>query len=384
MKARPATASARHMPYATPATLTIDPDNGLIRCGGDWTVFGLAPLERELARMRLPPDHWVLDSGSITRLDTAGALALQELMARLEGSGTPIALDATLPEHRRLLELVARTATPEPEPPASAPGWIERVGIATIAAGQGTIRFLAFLGAFVLETLPLLARPWRLRGGQVVAEIHKAGVTALPIIGLLTFLMGVVIAYQGGIPLEQYGAKVFLVDLVAITMLREMAPLLTAIVIAGRTGSAYTAEIGTMKITEEIDALRSLGLRPYEVLALPKLLALLIALPLLATFANIIGIFGGALISQLIFGVDHSLFLDRMPNALSNSHFWVGISKTPLFAAIIALVGCYHGFRVEGSAESVGRATTVSVVQGIFLVIVADALFSVIFSMLGL
>jgi phospholipid/cholesterol/gamma-HCH transport system permease protein len=367
------------------ADLRIDTADAALRCVGEWTAFSAAPVERRLRRLHLPRgSQWHLDTAGIVRLDTAGALLLRGTLERLRREGAQVSLESLSAAHRALLELVERAQARDRTPPSAPPGRIERIGRAAVAAAYEFASFLSFVGEFAVQTLPVLLRPWRLRGRQVVAEIYKAGVRGLPIIGLLAFLMGVVIAYQGGIPLEQYGANIFIVELVSITMLREMAPLLTAVVVAGRTGSSYTAEIGTMKITEEVDALRALGLNHYEILALPKLLALLIALPLLTVFADILGIAGGMIIADLLFGVDYQTFLARMPEQLATSHFWVGVGKAPVFAAIVALVGCFHGLRVQGSAEAVGHATTVSVVQGIFLVIVADALFSIIFSMLDL
>jgi phospholipid/cholesterol/gamma-HCH transport system permease protein len=196
--------------------------------------------------------------------------------------------------------------------------------------------------------------------------------------------MGVVIAYQGADQLQRFGANIFIADLVGLSMLRELSPLLTAIIVAGRSGSAYAAQIGTMKISEEIDALRTIGIGPQELLVQPKILALVIALPLLTVYADVAGVLGGMLMASSMLDISFSVFLDRLEDALSLSSFLTGIIKAPVFAVIIALVGCFQGFQVSGSADSVGRQTTVSVVQSIFLVIVADALFSVIFNWLNL
>jgi phospholipid/cholesterol/gamma-HCH transport system permease protein len=196
--------------------------------------------------------------------------------------------------------------------------------------------------------------------------------------------MGVVIAYQGGTALQTFGANIYLVNLLAITMLREMAPLLTAIIVAGRTGSSYAAQIGTMRITEEVDALRTLGITPLEMLALPKLIALVIALPLLTVWADALGLLGGMLVSNTFYGISAANFLNRLPEAVWPSTFWVGLVKTPVFAVLITIIGCYQGLKVRGSAEEVGQATTASVVQAIFLVIIADAFFSIAFQQVGL
>ncbi|RFA31036.1 hypothetical protein CAI21_03435 [Alkalilimnicola ehrlichii] len=368
-----------------PATLKLDPETQQVCCEGNWTVYHLAPLDRRFRDLPLPDDiRWQLNTQAVHDMDTAGALLLFRILEHYRAHNKAVDSKRLPHAHRALLELIQRRFAEQQLADEQKPGILERLGKSSVKILFGAADFLSFIGEFTLDTLPRLLRPWQIRGRQIIAEIYKAGVSALPIVGLLAFLMGVVIAYQGGIPLEQYGANIFLVELVAITMLREMGPLLTAIIVAGRTGSAYAAQIGTMRITDEIDALRSLGVSQYEVLALPKLIGLIVALPLLSLFATAVGIFGGMLIADSLFGVDYQTFLRRMPESLANSHFWVGMIKTPIFACIIALTGCYYGFRVEGSAESVGRATTVSVVQGIFLVITADALFSIVFSMLDL
>jgi len=203
-------------------------------------------------------------------------------------------------------------------------------------------------------------------------------------VGLLSFLLGIVVAYQGAGQLKQYGANIFVADLLGLSMLREFAPLITAIIVAGRSGSAYAAQIGTMAVTEEIDALRTIGIPPLDLLVLPKIIALVIALPLLTAYADVLGVFGGMIMARSQLGVGFGEFLDRFVLAVDISTYLVGICKAPVFAIIIAVIGCFQGFRTQGGADSVGRQTTRSVVQAIFLVIVADALFSVAFSVLDI
>jgi phospholipid/cholesterol/gamma-HCH transport system permease protein len=212
--------------------------------------------------------------------------------------------------------------------------------------------------------------------------MEQAGVNAMPIVGLLSFLIGVVFAYQGADQLRRFGAEIYTVNLLGIAILRELGVLLTAIIIAGRSGSAFTAQIGTMQVNEEIDALRTLGLDPVEVLVVPRILGLALTLPLLAIYADFMGLLGGCLMSWASLGILIPTFLDQLRSAIGEWTFWVGIVKAPFFAAIIALVGCYEGFNVERSADSVGRLTTQSVVEAIFLVILADAAFSILFSLL--
>lgn len=359
-------------------------EGSVLACRGDWTAPKLNRMEPLLDSLQGERGaNWQLQTRSISRLDTAGALLLHRLRQRLERQGVSLDLSALSSRHRDLLELV-QEADSLPPPAARREGLIEGLGRRAADLGREAVDFLAFLGEFALDSLPRLLRPHRLRWKQIIAEVEIAGVRAIPILGLLIFLTGVVIAYQGGTPLEQYGANIFLVDLLVITMLREMAPLMTAIIVAGRTGSAYAAQIGTMRITEEIDALRVTGITPFEILALPKVMALVLAMPLLTLFADAVGVLGGMVVANTMFGVGFIEFIQRIPEAMAPSSFWVGIIKAPVFAVIIASVGCYHGFSVRGSTESVGRATTRSVVHGIFLVIVVDALFSVIFNLLGL
>jgi phospholipid/cholesterol/gamma-HCH transport system permease protein len=243
---------------------------------------------------------------------------------------------------------------------------------------------LTFVGETTISIGHSIVHPTRLRWRPVLFNIRTAGFDALPIVGLLSFLLGVVVAYQGADQLRQYGANIFVADLVGVSMLREFAPLITAIIVAGRSGSSYAAQIGTMAVTEEIDAMRTLGIDPQEMLVLPKVIALVIALPLLTVFADVLGILGGMVMARQQLGVGYVDFLDRFVKAVVTSTALTGIGKAPVFAAIIAMVGCYQGFRTKGGADSVGRQTTRSVVQSIFLVIVADALFSIVFSALDL
>ena len=264
------------------------------------------------------------------------------------------------------------------------PGALERIGRSAEAAGAQALALLGFVGESALAFVSWFAHPTRIRWRPILYNIRSAGFDALPIVGLLSFLLGIVVAYQAADQLRRFGANIFVADLVGLSMLREFAPLMTAIIIAGRSGSAYAAQIGTMAVTEEIDALRTIGIAPLELLVLPKIIALVIALPLLTVFADLVGVFGGMVMAQAQLGVGFGDFLDRFSKAVSVTDYLVGIGKAPVFAAIIAVVGCFQGFRTKGGADSVGRQTTRSVVQAIFLVIVADALFSIAFSVLGL
>jgi phospholipid/cholesterol/gamma-HCH transport system permease protein len=354
-----------------------------LRCAGAWVVQGIAQLERRLEAIPLPDEgNVVIDGSAISALDTSGAWLLHRIIRKLEQRGCSVAINGLRPEFSTLLQLVASCATASENPLPPTPNLLARIGRQSWRRLLELSGMLSFIGECAIILLHSLARPHRIRWRPVLHNLQTAGFEALPITGLLSFLMGVVIAYQGADQLQRFGANVFIADLVGLTMLRELSPLLTAIIVAGRSGSAYAAQIGTMKITEEIDALRTIGVRPQELLVLPKMLALIIALPLLTVYTDATGVLGGMIMARSKLDVSFDVFLNRLGDAVSLSSFLTGICKAPVFAAIIALVGCHQGFQVTDSADSVGRQTTVSVVQSIFLVIVADALFSVAFNWL--
>ncbi|MBK8510394.1 MAG: MlaE family lipid ABC transporter permease subunit [Candidatus Competibacteraceae bacterium] len=369
--------------YISPATLRCEANR--CRLGGDWTLDGIERLDDQIKSARWPAGALELEAAGIRAIDTTGALRLLNLIAELEQSGRAIRLSGLRESQQALLELVReRRASAGAAGASASVGFLERLGRRVVFHLSSVQSFLSFIGEAAVALLRLLLRPRRFRWRALFGNVEDAGVNALPIVALLAFMMGVVIAYQGGQQLKAYGANIFIVELITLTMLRELAPLITAIIVAGRTGSAYTAQIGTMQITEEVDALRTIGIPPMELLVLPKLLALVIALPLLTVFADALSVFGGMVMAQTLLDVSFSDFLDRVPQVVSLTSFLLGVGKAPVFAAIIALVGCYQGFHVRGGADSVGRQTTVSVVQSIFLVIAADALFSVVLGGVGL
>ena len=356
---------------------------------GSWTARGIGAIEPQLAALSAPSRSEIVVVGArIEALDTAGAWVLQKLLQRLRAEGSAVQVRDLRPEFGKLLEVVGRQAAGQadtPSPVASAPSsMLEGLGRSSAAAYEQGVALLGFVGESAVALAGCVAHPARLRWRPILYNIRSAGFDALPIVGLLSFMLGIVVAYQGADQLRQYGANIFVADLVGLSMLREFAPLITAIIIAGRSGSAYAAQIGTMSVTEEIDAMRTLGIAPMDLLVLPKFLALLIALPLLTVFADVLGVFGGMIMARAQLGVGFGEFLDRFVKAVSITAYLVGICKAPVFAAIIVVVGCFQGFRTKGGADSVGRQTTRSVVQSIFLVIVADALFSIAFSALDL
>ncbi|MDX2457898.1 MAG: ABC transporter permease [Gammaproteobacteria bacterium] len=361
---------------------SIDIDADTLICSNRWTVRGVGPLRTSLDELMLPRGDVVSINGSaITAMDTAGAWLMLQLRERLETAGRQVVLDAFRPAHGRLVHYIADESqgAETVAPRRAASSFLER----WFSICHDLVSFLAFTGEVIVSLLLAIRHPGRIRWREILADIYQSGVKALPIVGLLSFLMGVVIAYQGSVQLKLYGANIYIADLVGHSMLRELAPLLTAILVCGRTGSAYAAQIGTMKVREEVAALQTIGIPPVDVLVLPKLISLVVVLPLLSVFADVLAICGGMVMANSQLGISFSAFFFRLEDAISYSTFMIGIGKAPLFAAIIAIVGCYQGFRVEGSAESVGRHTTISVVQSIFLVIVTDALFSILFILLG-
>ncbi|MCE2917589.1 MAG: ABC transporter permease [Rubrivivax sp.] len=263
-------------------------------------------------------------------------------------------------------------------------GTLERAGRGAAAAALQALAFVQFIGETSAAAARSVRHPQQWRVRAIWHEIQVGGLEALPIIGLTSFLLGVVVSYQGAAQLQHYGANVFVVELVGYAMLREFAPLIGAIIVAGRSGSAYAAQIGTMIVAEEVDALRTIGIDPLQRLVLPKIVALAVALPLVTVFADIAGVFGGMVVARSELGIGFGEFIERFGRVMQGSELLVGVGKSVVFAFVIATVGCFQGLRTSGGADSVGRQTTLSVVQSIFLVIVADALFSVVFRMLDL
>ncbi len=360
-----------------------------LRCEGAWLLHSAAQTEARieacLGALAQPVEgELLIDARAITAMDTSGAWLLHRVRHTLEGSGSSVRFTGLRPEFETLLRLIdSRTAAPTIAPlPAS--GMLAGFGRNAWEGLLGMSGLLSFLGTSATALLRALMQPRRIRWRPILYNMQTAGVAALPITGLLSFLLGIVIAYQGAEQLRRVGANIYIADLVGLAMLRELSPLITAIIIAGRSGSAYTAQIGTMKVTEEVDALRTIGIGPLDLLVLPKMIALVIVLPLLTLYTDIMGVLGGMVMARAQLDVGFSTFLDRFDDAVSLTSFLIGIGKAPVFAVIIALVGCYRGFQVSGSAESVGRQTTTSVVQSIFLVILVDALFSIAFSWLKL
>ncbi|MBX9754885.1 MAG: ABC transporter permease [Pseudomonadaceae bacterium] len=349
-----------------------------LRIAGAWTLHNYARLEQQLASLPLPiAASQAIDLQQLAALDTAGAALLVKLLGNSRSRQLSEQAEV-LPAARRAL-LATVSAALEQIPAAVPPTkrhspslWLEQLGRGMEGFGQQLLALLSFIGLILATLTRTLLQPSRWRVTALVAQIQQTGLNAAPIVALLTFLVGAVVAFLGATVLSRFGASIYTVMLVAFSFLREFGVLLTAILLAGRTASAFTAQIGSMKANEEIDAIRTLGLNPIELLVLPRVLALLISLPLLTFVAMLSGIFGGALVCTLTLDISPALFLSILHD-VPVQHFLVGMAKAPLFAFLIAAIGCLEGFKVSGSAASVGAHTTSSVVQSIFVVILLDA-----------
>ena len=357
--------------------------------GGDWTVQNLAYLDPLLGGLEFDNfSHVTMDVAGLTALDTAGAHIIHRLMNELDRVGIEAVLSGLAVAYRPLLEIVAEADDQPHEPLHEQSHFIlamfERVGRALIDALIEAKSLVNFFGLTIIAFGSAIAKPRRLRPIALINQIEQTGFNAVLIVCLLNFLIGIVIAYQGAVQLRQFGAEIFMIDGLAFGIPREIAVLITAIVVAGRSGSAFTAQIGTMQVNQEVDALKVVGLDPIEVLVLPRINALLITLPMLVFLADVAGLMGGGLMAVLALDLTVGQFMNRLEDVISLQHFLVGLVKAPVFAYIIAIVGCFEGLRVTGSAESVGKMTTKSVVESIVLVILADALFSILFSALGI
>lgn len=372
------------------ATLVKTEDAGslVLSAAGEWLVATAADLDRRLRALEMPERRPVtIDLAGIRRIDTAGAWLLLRTEHSLSARGNTVQMRNLAPVFAPLFEQVRAggIASPVAHPrPAhhSLLGFLGRIGEIVVDLLGRTYSIVGFVGLVASTVLRILARPRRLRLTSTVAQMEQTGVNALGIVGMLSFLVGIVIAYQGADQLRRFGAEIYTVNLLAVGILRELGVLMTAIIIAGRSGSAFTAQIGTMRVNEEIDALRTLGLDPIEVLVIPRLLGLVLTLPMLTLYANLMGLLGGCLMAWSVLGITIPQFVRELQSAITPQTFWIGVSKAPVFALIIATIGCYEGFRVSRSAESVGQLTTLSVVESVFLVIVTDAVFSVVFSVL--
>ncbi|MGZ8261124.1 MAG: MlaE family ABC transporter permease [Caldimonas sp.] len=350
----------------------------VLRLTGAWRLAAIAAIDAELGNLRLP-ERLTVDGTRLAELDSAAALALlSHLPPGVQWSGLA-------PNDARIIEQVRSRIEGVPElPPHRREGLFEAIGrrangIAHMAHGH-----LAFLGAAVLGLLGSVVRPRRLRLRELSAQFEQVCLNAIPVVSLVTLLIGVVVTYLLGLQAKQYGANIFVVDGIGIGATREFAPIIVAIIVAGRSGAAFTAQLGSMRLTEETDAIRTLGLSPLDVLVLPRVIALMVAMPLLVFIGDVMSLAGGMLIAEPMLDITPQTFLERLRDGLDISHVYVGLSKAPVFALAIAVIGCHMGMTVERDTRAVGMATTSTVVQSIVSVILLDAAFAIFYPELGI
>lgn len=348
---------------------------------GAWTINEFHELEAKLPALNTPNgDDIIINGDAITKIDSSGALLLARMIAHLEVNKQVILKGFSENRIELLNNVKSRLDNLQNSSSREKLSLLENIGKQFYLKINNLLLFLDFLGEVSVVAVKSILKPSRETFKYFFAVVDDAGINAVPIVSLLSFLIGVVLAYQMGIQLKTYGANIYIAYYSGMAMLREFAPLITALIAAGRTSSAFTALIGMMKVNEEIDALSTMGISAYERLIIPRVLGLLLAMPLLTLLADVFGVLGCMVMSKHMLHVEFKDFLLSLQEQLHVEHYLIGIGKAPVFALIISLVGCFQGFRVELSADSVGQNTTRSVVQAIFLIIIADAIFSVIFS----
>lgn len=362
--------------------------SGQLQLLGDWSLRHYEALQSSLRSISDKQGRWSLDFSQLKSLDTTGAQVLCEWLGAERVQTALDSAQGLSKERHQLLQTVAKAMSRMDEEHVAAARWgmtdlLERVGLSMIHITRNMRELLGFIG-LTLETLILnMLRPSQWRVTSIVAQLEETAFNAVPIVALLTFLVGAVIAFLGATVLADFGATIYTVNLVGFSFLREFAVLLTAILMAGRTASAFTAQIGSMKANEEIDALRAQGLNPMLILVIPRVLAMLLAMPILTFVGMVAGIFGGGLVCALILDISPTMFINIFNQDIDLRHFVLGMAKAPIFAFLIAVIGCQEGFKVTGSAQSVGEHTTSAVVQSIFIVILIDALAALFFMEMG-
>lgn len=356
-----------------------DDGSTVLRLSGPYLVSTVGAIDQDLRA--IDSIYQSVDLSEVTEIDTVGAYLTSTLAhshdAQITGGSD---------RANRLIKAIEQVAARE-DVGAPRPSMLQRVpqrvGELVSEFGWGMVGVIGFLGQILLGFATLLRHPSRFRVKAVVRQMELVGVSALPIVGLMSFLIGIVIAQQGAVQLEQFGAETLTINLVGRITLRELGVLMTAIMVAGRSGSAFAAQLGTMKLTEEIDAMRTIGISPIEALVIPRVLACTVMMVLLGFYSSIVAIVGGAVVGDLMLGIPFWTFLERIQEVVPMYDLWVGLVKAPVFGLIVALAGCYHGMQVKGNSEEVGLRTTMAVVTGIFAVIVLDAFFAVFFTEIG-
>jgi phospholipid/cholesterol/gamma-HCH transport system permease protein len=354
------------------------PQGTVYRVAGPVTITRAATTQREIDAL---PDPLTIDLSEIDRMDTVGAWIVYRTVRDRNAKVIGASRDEV-----SLLKQVAEFDKPAQVHPEEKPSFVRvltEIGEAMAEMGRTLLGLLGFFGATLIGFGNVIKRPKRFRVNAVIQRFDVVGVRALGIIGLMSFLIGIVIAQQGSVQLEQFGAEVYTINLIGRITVRELGTLMTAIMVAGRSGSAFAAQIGTMKITEEIDAMRTIGVSPVEALVIPRMIAAVIMMPLLAFWSMLLALIGGGIFVWLSLSIPPLTYIQRLQEVIPMTDMWIGLIKAPVFGFIIALAGCFQGFQVQGNSEEVGTRTTTAVVQSIFLVIVLDAVFAVFFSSIG-
>lgn len=360
----------------------LEEKHGHLSASGVLDIYNLNQARKIFAKKLLNSSGVIIDLSKLEKLDTTGTLLLQQIK-----NDYNVKFQHIKRHHAQLFEFIGKVVLTVPVSKRHKNVFVSSIinlGTKYTQTLKGAAEFTTFLGQICVTFVKSSLSAKHLRLAAIMHHIEEAGIKAIPIISIMAFMIAIVLAYQGVAQLKPLGVESLTINLVAISVLREMGVLITAIMIAGRSGSAFTAEIGVMKIREEVDALQVMGISPFEVLVLPRIIALFITLPLLTFIADIMGLLGGGVISMLLVDIPMETYIDRVHAVVSGNDFMVGMIKAPVFALLIALVGCMHGMRVSGSAEALGTETTASVVKSIFLVIVADALFSILFEKIGI
>jgi phospholipid/cholesterol/gamma-HCH transport system permease protein len=349
-----------------------------LRPVGRWQAACASDLADAVGSVDLSGGRVVLDGSALEAVDMTGAYFLRRLEQRLSAGGIAWEWRGVRPEALQFAHEVLGDSVPVPRPVSTTPplGHVGRWSVQQWLEARGSLEFLGRI-YFVLGGA--VRRPRKFRPASIARHVYETGLQAVPIVSLIAFLISVIVAYIGAQQLRQYGGEVFVVDLVTLAVLRELGVLLTAIIVAGRSGSAFAAEIGVMRLNDEVDALRAIGMNAVEVLVLPRIIGLVIALPLLTIVADAMGLAGGAVLSWLVLEIPFNQFLQRMQEAIMPTTFWAGLLKAPVFAFVIAMIGTYRGMQVRESSRELGRLTTVAVVQSIFMVLLLDAVFAIVY-----
>jgi phospholipid/cholesterol/gamma-HCH transport system permease protein len=374
-------------------------DEGLeLELTGEWRALRFAELAAALRTLDVAGAHRIeISTTHLEVLDLSGAWCLDEFIKKARAAGAEVVFKGAPPDQLRLVEQTLKGQIPvcsqqRPRVPLGVLDEIELpalrsltlLGRHAVLYGRDVVSDLSFLGRMTVTTVRAFTSWKRLRPISIVRHVYDTGITAIPIVSLIAFLISVIVAYMSAQQLRNFGATVFVVDLVTIGVLRELGVLLTSIIVAGRSGSAFAAELGSMQLNEEVDALYATGVDPFETLVLPRILGLVIALPLLTIIADVVGLTGGAILCRFLLNMPLTQYVTRVQEAVTSTTFWVGVIKAPIFASLIAMAGCYRGMQVRDSSRELGRLTTLAVVQAIFLVIFADAIFAVLFLEMGI